>query len=1747
MAEKEFTNETRKKLVDLHEQRLFRTVDADARFLALALAGYGERPYLVLDEQINKFRDDETPKDFIRRTYFKEVCKACIPSKSDRQKYELVIEKSNQFQYALNYQRRSVRSQSYVFSMSRNLHLMHDYYLFSIFHCSLSRYLRDELTDELLDLKRASSSYYGFAAINNLDMMIAAELDWDMQNGGPGELQKTIEEIILGENNTSAVTVPIIRGILKSDVHELHELLGKLLLAARLQEGVRQAICENADCGTTDSFITIFSVITKNNLIRFSSVKRAVATWIGIFNQDAAERISQKTVDLMEKCLGDKNEVSKMLKSENAMELITALWTLGFYSAESALMAVKTIIMAGNRNQLLVAAYYNRALYTRKLYSQSAEYVVETHGDDLELVAAFLPTYLDNFNTYNIVWYREDHPSQSYFPSDYDEPPEKWFDGDVKKARIHAGILYNLFQKLGKGKAPKVFEHCAFPWNNVSISKMDIAMRLCVMAVIIPGSVQKDVAYEMIENAEGLGATVMKRLLRPQSDKDDRNFIVHALSNNYLRHNAGKMLEDISISDDECMYIESLLRYKNEELRSIATNLIAERKDKNFSLSIKRLLAGKSEGERFSGLNFVSRLKREDESLGHAGVDWSEFKEDVAAIKNPTQKEELLIKSLLEEKDNDEESEDYAPSVESLYAESDISRISLSEINLDTSLIEQIADCDKKELISILEEFDRLMLSHRDDQYQDFEGNDHRLGEKELFKYDKGGNIHPVTGNRYSVPRKVEMLPFPELWTDFYKGHIKSPVVLIQLFVLRFLHNQKNGFLSSFLKKSDSELESPKIISVENILFGKLCKVNPGEYEYFLQDENMFMHTAFHTVIQHLIGSFCDIDFFKKIRRSLYCKILRDVPADYLWYPMKSSEKNIEKFTLEYVSAFKALLGLLNGYINLEKEEEKSDDEFAKWFKLNYALALHADYAERTKGPDRMGQVYNHDNDDLNNLSPEDYFRAYKLGLINLDSVYYGIIKINTVRKSLSHKPFIFSADDEFFKIYMKIHDTIIQNELRRGDEDSSCSDFVSSLRVVYGADNVLRLIQGLGSTPFERGLVVTIQNNIYYYYRIHMGRTYNFSHLIAASRPSKDDSAERMRELVAKYKIPEQKLFDLAMYNTNWIPILSDVLSVPRLESGCYYFIAHMKESWGDNRDKSRIAKFTPLTVEELGRGAFDLDWFTEIYAELGEEIFDKLYQSAKYITDGARHTRARKFADAALGRVTEDELEAEIKRARNKDLVMSYPLIPILEKGDDFNERILHRYEFLQEFKKESKQFGAQRRQSEGEAVEIALENLSRSAGYSDVNRLNLNMESALIDKVREVFEWQKITGEKGEAYEIRVAVSDEGKPSVECRKEASDKILKSVPASLKKIERCGYIQDVHKRLRQQHERTRSMFENFMTEQILIPANEIVMLLKNPVVSPIVSALVFIDENKNTGFISEEKGKILLADWDGSKKSVSKEDSLRVAHAYDFYIGKKWHEWQKAIFENKTVQPFKQVFRELYVKLDEELEKDRSLMFAGNQIQPRKAVAALKSRRWIADYESGLQKVFYKQNLIAEIYAQADWFSPADIECPSIEYIAFYPRRYDEKKNNVVKIRDMDCILYSEIMRDVDLAVSVAHAGSVDPETSHSTIEMRRAVCEFTLPLFKIDSVRFEKNFAFIKGSRAEYSVHLGTGLVHKTAGGAINIVAVHSQQRGKLFLPFVDEDPKTAEVLTKILMLARDEKIRDPYILDQINAGV
>ena len=151
----------------------------------------------------------------------------------------------------------------------------------------------------------------------------------------------------------------------------------------------------------------------------------------------------------------------------------------------------------------------------------------------------------------------------------------------------------------------------------------------------------------------------------------------------------------------------------------------------------------------------------------------------------------------------------------------------------------------------------------------------------------------------------------------------------------------------------------------------------------------------------------------------------------------------------------------------------------------------------------------------------------------------------------------------------------------------------------------------------------------------------------------------------------------------------------------------------------------------------------------------------------------------------------------------------------------------------------------------------------------------------------------------------------------------------------------------------------------------------------------------------------------------------------------------------------------------------------------------------------------------------------------------MVFYDRKTLKQKN----IDEIPDVIFSEVMRDVDFAVSVAHAGGVDPEMSHSTIEMRRAIAEFSMTLFKIKNVTFTENHAIVKGKKGEYSIHLGSGIIHKVGGTMINVLPIHSAHRGRVFLPFVDDDPKTAEIISKIVLFAEEDKIRDPYILKQL----
>ena len=759
------------------------------------------------------------------------------------------------------------------------------------------------------------------------------------------------------------------------------------------------------------------------------------------------------------------------------------------------------------------------------------------------------------------------------------------------------------------------------------------------------------------------------------------------------------------------------------------------------------------------------------------------------------------------------------------------------------------------------------------------------------------------------------------------------------------------------------------------------------------------------------------------------------------------------------------------------------------------------------------------------------YCELFKRKLINKTDFYDFLFEYPIVWSEFipehSGRRFCLNKDYPFLnEIMPELVETVLEIELKRGDSPTNVTSIVPYIPQVHGQKVFFAILQGIAKEPFVR----TNQYSWAWCNEEYLTKRDLFSMLLKRCSPEENESVKTFLETVKTLKIKESRLIEAALYAPQWMNFVEKALGWESFLSACWWLHAHTNEHLNAMKE-SEIGNYSQVKATDFANGAVDVKWFFEFYNNLGEKNWKVLYKSAKYISESAGHRRAQIFADALLNKLKLKEVESKIIDKRNKDFLRAYGLIPLSKKKR--SEDLLHRYKFITQFKKESRQFGSQRQASEKVASKIALENLSRNAGYADPIRLTWAMECQAAQDILEKAKPVEI----GEVT-VSLKITDDGQANLQVEK--SGKALKAIPVKLRKNSDILELKEYAKALKEQYKRSRGALEEAMVAADEFTAGEIGKLMNHPVVAPLLNSLVFKLKGSNPkqlGFW--ENGK--LAQPGGTVCEVTENDKLTIAHCLDLFNSEKWSEFQKYCFENKLKQPFKQIFREMYLPTpDEQKSATVSRRYAGHQIQPGKAAALLKSRGWTIDYEEGLKKVFPDTDYMVKIYAQTDWFTPADVEAPTIETIEFYQR--NSYKN--VPFSEIHQIHFSEIMRDLDLVVSVAHSGEVDPEASHSTIEMRSLLADETARMLSLTNVSSQKSHLLIEGKLKRYSLHLGSGVVHCQPGGALSILPVHSSHRGRIFLPFADNDPKIAEILSKMLLLANDDKIKDPTILSQIN---
>ncbi|SES72314.1 DUF4132 domain-containing protein [Thorsellia anophelis] len=1508
------------------------------------------------------------------------------------------------------------------------------------------------------------------------------------------EIYQTFEDIIFNKDNIGKVSVTLIQALLNSEKVASWQLVEKLLLAAQRQEGLRQMILESLDETSIGALTYMIQVILEHKLTRFSSLVRAVDTWTGLGWEAEKERVVKDILSLAHTYLQQPALISQAIKSKNNNEVYMALWAQGVFDIEKTQPHLNYLVQRGNVEKKLLAIKF---------------------ASEINIPTLEIPFYLSILNSLN---------------NELDDSKAKVGESNQKLMILGAlfSRLVELFQQHNAGYADsqlfaKIYALAAsiqtqeqsftgkvFSWLTINFRKSDIYLVLTELA----GDNQTDNNQLLaifdtlaINVREAITLKILGRhyyyayefntIEKPSTlTARQREFCFQVLSDRAegIAASALRGLSSVQLTPVELEQIYPLLKRKAARVRKNTITLMAKQSDTTLETFIASHLTLGDLEQKIGLLDLILQLKTQQRLLTQIDK-WAERyqKENKVSARELT-----LLQQLTQNGD-----EQAFVSAENGYGLFDPSRIEAKQpLSVKTDSLyqkriakEQYGFSQPLDTIKVhLAALNQLYLAH---QYYEYEV-EYYGGEFTKVLLSNSLQYSRNTFEKgYSAREIFELLPLWQEWENWYQASGLDPIDLLLL-----------TLIDGCNRKVWRDTLSPMMFFHKNVL------INPKQSAYQWDNpaktilEGLLKLELGNKENQNVVVDFL-LDACEQLFLSLPDEILQyqiDTKDSYGYHGDGWQQEPI--FSTFLHSAYSHS----GPTLKLDLVTTARLFKLYKW-RMESGLAHNRDHA---RPPIEL------------------YLQAFHHQLIGEDELYFALCEPSALRKLTAclqikqqhqfnycqHYPFLTAMLTRIINMCLDI-------ELIRGDSSTLVTHFSQELQVIFGSQRLVQILVGLDKTNLYRGYIYAGYN------QNQLNKQQMFSYLLKRCYPLPTDTQAEFNQMVTQFNIKESRLIEAAIYAPQWQKWVSDFLGWKGLDSAIWWMHAHTKiASYQDvnAENESEIARYSAIDLNEFKNGAVDKEWFTAAYKALGKTRWNILYTAAKYISEGNGHKRARLYADVMTDNLKIREVIAKVKEMRDQDYLRVYGLVPLSKTNPE--KDVLTRYEYLQQFKKESREFGAQKQASEALAIQIAMENLARNAGYADPVRLTWSMEMQQVQRILST-ETDVILDD----LQIKLVVDATGIADLVYSK--AGKPLKSLPKAHKKNPEVLSLMEKRKTLREQYKRALRGLEEAMVRGDEFTLQEMLNLLEHPVITHHLQKLVFITQDKQTGFLRD--GQLISAT--GEVHPLHDEAQtlrLRIAHCVDLHLTQEWVAYQKVCFNQQLQQPFKQVFRELYLPTADELAaKTVSHRYAGHQVAPKQTLALLKTRGWKVDYESGLQKVFHKHGFIARIYAVADWFSPADVESPTLETVEFNSL----KTGDNVEFSSIAPIIFSEVMRDLDLVVSVAHVGEVDPEASQSSIELRAALLRETVDLFKLKNIEIAGSHALITGSLAQYSIHLGSAVVHQLGGSYLSIIAVPSQHRGRIFLPFMDEDPRTAEIMAKVLLLACDDEIQDPTILQQI----
>ena len=1491
----------------------------------------------------------------------------------------------------------------------------------------------------------------------------------------PDAYYELFKDIFSSEHEIGGVCPVLIKAALITQDTRYRTLVEQLLLAAQLQEGLRQMILESLDETSLASLQHFIGVILEHNLTRFSSVVRAVDVWFGFGWEAPQQSVIKRTLELSQTFLSDRMAAEKAVNSKDNIERYVALWAVGVRSVQQALdLAVKAIQDPQTSHEgRIVTLYFVQQ--TQITYTDIATYAEAHFGEAADLD----------------YWLLQNLPKGSPSPA-----------------------LFDRMQAVAKTlpKEGKHFEGVGFRWLSFTLKPQEIyrfligeaneaqQQRLAAELSEIPVEERQNLlqnVYPVLGRGRYYYDSETEKKKKPEKYPADswQRALVRTALNDKAAMVAGiafDIFKKIPLVHEDILAIEQVLSRKNKEQRKESVALLIKQPESVLKDSTSRLIVSKSADQRLAALEILSVLQEEQRLTDYVT-------EQVEAYRGRklTKNEQVLMDKLAY---NSDETGEVRYDLSNGFGVIDFDRLTpfvLPQPQFDKErkekkgfLFDKIIRVEK--VREALNELLVIWRKHKDYEYQ-YEGYQGAtittlLGKEIRRQHQEQEGETPMD--------RLKDLPLAELWKDWHQKHQLNEIeyeYAIRYCENIFYENEIPKQLKSYLVGYYPDFKLTFQGDVGNYYDSEARRLEdllaPISEAY--AEDRAFLASFKLSVFEDALATYPPEKRKVKIERDYDDMDWTEVIEEFVISMNQGENGDIDYYTPEQ----RLKLWQLLYYVYAQKQTK---DDLTIYNPQEVLTDLRAKVRESERLPGVNGG--------LAGLT----LTLYRKGQLSADDLlFFCLLEDDLFTVAQGGENYFYRRLPEALKTSLTFPDTqlellktrMLQVELQRGDLPTDASIYIRYLQEIEGMHYFFEALERMGKEPFAKG----------YYYGNDLTKRRTFSHILEVSQPSATDTFAAFKAHLDKIKITDKRLVEAACYALHWADWIGDYLQIKDFKEAIWWFIAHTTD-YMDAEKETIVSQYSTVPRDDFQRGAIDVDWYHRIHQSVGKEGWKLIQESAKYLSDGMGYRRVKLYSAVLTGEIKLDEVIQKITEKRDKDYVMALGLVPINKKKEE--EDLVRRYNLLQTFLKESKQFGQQRQESEKNAVEIGLDNLSRNAGYEDSIRFSWAMEAKA---TQQIMEKATLTLDN---TTIKLVVDEQGKAEFEVTK--GDKTLKSIPDKYKKNKEVEALKDSKTYLTKQYSRTRLSLEQAMLSQTLFTAAELAKILEHPVVKAMLSKLVlFNPETQASGFWQD--GKLLSAE--GTLTPLKATDKLLIAHPSHLFYAVQWDLYQKYLFDKEIKQPFKQVFRELYIPTKDELEtSNRSERYQGHQVQPQKTVALLRGRGWTVNYEEGLQKVYHKEGFRATIYAAADWYTPSDVEAPTLEYVVFY----NLKDGKEVPMKEINPVIFSEVMRDVDLVVSVAHVGGVDPEASHSTMQMRGALARESARLFKLTNVEVKERYILVKNEHGDYSLHLGSGMISR-GGLQINVVAVQSQHRGRVFLPFVDDDPKTAEIISKMKLLS------------------